>query len=314
MVMVVLGTTFYNAIANENAIAKEGPQGPQGCIVNIDTGQKYCLPVGQRSPYSLPEYVYNKPVYVDAPEGTGVMLSDWDNLSYNRIATFVGTVTNAELKSVKAQNGKNLDFSHPRSMRVVNSTVPLGCIISTDMQEKYCLPAGKRSPYSLPKFIYNKPVYVNAPEGTGVMLSDWDNLSYNHIATFVGTVTNAELKSVKAQNGENLDFSHPHSMRVVESTTPLGCIISTDMQEKYCLPAGKRSPYSLPKYIYDKPVNVNASEGTGVMLCDWDNLSYNHLATFVGVVPNEQLKHVKAQNGKYLDFSHPHSMRVVESN
>ncbi len=284
----------------------------QGCIVNVETKQEYCLPVGERSPYSLPEFIYDKPVYVNAPQGVGVMLSDYDNLSYNRLATFTGYVSNDELKEVKAQNGEVLDFSHPHSMRVVESSEPLGCIVSLDTQDEYCLPVGKRSGYSLPEFIYNKPVYVNAPQGVGVMLSDYDNLSYNRLATFTGYVSNDELKEVKAQNGEVLDFSHPHSMRVVESSEPLGCIVLLDVKNQYCLPVGKRSAYSLPGFIYDKQIYVQASEGTGVMLSDYDNLSYNRLATFTGTVPNEDLKHVKAQNGEYLDFSHPHSMRVVK--
>jgi mRNA-degrading endonuclease toxin of MazEF toxin-antitoxin module len=188
----------------------------QGCIVDVETKQEYCLPVGERSGYSLPEFIYDKQVYVKAPQGVGVMLCDYDNLSYNRLATFTGDVSNDELKEVKAKNGEVLDFSHPHSMRVVESSEPLGCIVSLDEQDEYCLPVGKRSGYSLPKFIYDKPIYVQASEGTAVMLSDYDNLSYNRLATFTGTVSNDELKHVKAQNGECLDFSHPHSMRVVQ--------------------------------------------------------------------------------------------------
>lgn len=186
-----------------------------------------------------------------------------------------------------------------------------GCIVNVETKEEYCLPVGERSPYSLPEFIYNKQVDVNAPQGVGVMLSDWDNLSYNRIATFTGYVSNDELKDVKAANGENLDFSHPRSMRVLESNEPLGCIVSVETPDEYCLPVGKRSGYSLPKFIYDKQIDVKAAKGTGVMLSDYDNLSYNRLATFTGNVPNDELKNVKAQNGEYLDFSHPHSMRVV---
>ncbi|MGR5559974.1 beta-prism lectin domain-containing protein, partial [Vibrio fortis] len=88
-------------------------------MVTIDTNEEYCLKAGERSGYSLPPYVYNKKVRVVAPEGLGVMLSDWDNLSYNRLATFTGNKAHEELKGVEARNGQILDFSAPRSMRVV---------------------------------------------------------------------------------------------------------------------------------------------------------------------------------------------------
>lgn len=187
---------------------------PKGCIVNIATGEEYCLSVGERSGYSLPASIYNKQVYINAQEGTEVILSDWDNLSYNRLASFAGTVENSQLKSVVAKNGQTLDFSHPRSMAVVKSNQELGCIVSIDTQKEYCLPRGKRSGYSLPSFMYNKNVYIKNSSSTSVTLSDWDNLSYNRIATFSGNVSHSDLKDVKANNGQHLDFSHPRSMSV----------------------------------------------------------------------------------------------------
>jgi len=91
----------------------------EGCIVSRESGEKYCLNIGERSGYSLPSFIYNHEVDVYAGSGAGVMLSDWDNLSYNRIAVFTGFTPNNELESVKARNGQVLDFSNPRSMRVV---------------------------------------------------------------------------------------------------------------------------------------------------------------------------------------------------
>ncbi len=118
-VVVQKGTN--TALVKDNSIVtlSHAQENLQGCIVNVETKQEYCLPVGKRSGYSLPEFIHNKPVYVNAPQGVGVMLSDWDNLSYNRLATFTGYVSNDELKQVKARNGEVLDFSQPRSMRVV---------------------------------------------------------------------------------------------------------------------------------------------------------------------------------------------------
>ncbi|HEI0341381.1 M66 family glycomucinase StcE [Escherichia coli] len=91
----------------------------EGCIVSVKTGQRYCLPVGQRSGYSLPDWIVGQEVYVDSGAKAKVLLSDWDNLSYNRIGEFVGNVYPNDMKKVKAWNGQYLDFSRPRSMRVV---------------------------------------------------------------------------------------------------------------------------------------------------------------------------------------------------
>ncbi|OAR03634.1 hypothetical protein LLEC1_00915 [Akanthomyces lecanii] len=188
---------------------------PQGCIVSLQTNDSYCLSAGERSPYSLPAWIYNHQVYVDAAPGTAVVLSDYDNLLHNRLATFVGTVENDKLKAVKAANGETIDFSYPKSMRVQSDTTAVGCIVSLTSVKKYCLPAGQRSGYSLPSWIYAQEVQVEAVPGAAVMLSDSDDLSYNRIATFNGLVQNWELKRVKAANGEELDFSRPKSMRVL---------------------------------------------------------------------------------------------------
>ncbi|WP_205743770.1 calcium-binding protein [Grimontia sedimenti] len=302
------------AVSISSAVnANESSEGtPKGCIVSLETGAEYCLPVGQRSGYSLPSWIKSHEVRVQAEEGAAVMLSDWDNLSYNRLAVFSGTVTNSELTNVRAYNGQNLDFSAPRSMRVVASNDKLGCIVSLQTGERYCLPVGKRSGYSLPSWIKSHEVYVQASEGAAVMLSDWDNLSYNRLAVFPGTVENQKLTNVRAYNGQNLDFSAPRSMRVVASNEKLGCIVSLETGERYCLPVGQRSGYSLPSWIRAHEVRVEPSEGTAVMLSDWDNLSYNRLGVFNCVTPNSQLENVRARNGQNLDFSAPRSMRVLE--
>jgi len=189
---------------------------PLGCIVSRKTGARYCLPAGERSGIWLPSWIYAHEVFVDAAPGTAVMLSDWDNLSYGRLATFIGTVEHEQLKGVKAYNGLTLDFSKPRSMRVQSDSTPVSCIVSMTSSAKYCLPAGHRSGVSLPSWIYRHEVLVDAAPGTAVMLSDWDNLSYSRLATFPGLVQNWELKSKRAWNGETLDFSRPRSMRVVQ--------------------------------------------------------------------------------------------------
>ena len=93
----------------------------EGCIISASSGQRYCLPVGKRSGYRLPEWIIGHEVYVDSGAKAKVLLSDWDNLLYNRIGEFVGSVSPGEMKKVKAWNGQYLDFSKPRSMRVVSN-------------------------------------------------------------------------------------------------------------------------------------------------------------------------------------------------
>jgi hypothetical protein len=281
-----------------------------GCIVSVKTGKKYCLPVGQRSGYSLPEWIRGEEVYVSAAEGTKVLLSDWDNLSYDRIAGFVGTVESSGLNNKQAWSGQTLNFSRPRSMSVVSSNEALGCIVSVETGDKYCLPVGQRSGYSLPKWIKGKEVYVNASAGTKVLLSDWDNLSYSRIAGFVGTVEQKGLSNQYAWNGDLADFSHPRSMQVVRSSVALGCIVSVETSEKYCLPAGHTPRYTLPNWIRGKKVYVDAEPGTKVLLSDWDNLSYSRIAVFTGKVDSNGLTNKRAWNGDIVDFSHPHSMGV----
>lgn len=214
--------------ANQNVILRQCDGSPRqnwsvnllglnnsGCILDIDSGGKFCLSAGQKS-LILPDWIKGHNVYVQADPGTSVTLSDWSNLSYSRTATFVGTVVNEKLKHVKADNGEYLDFSQPFSMRVDSSQKPLGCIINTMRAEQFCLPAGEKVDYALPAWIKGQDVYVQATPGTSVTLSDWDNLSYNRTATFTGFVKNADLKNVKADNGEYLNFSKPFSMRVNE--------------------------------------------------------------------------------------------------
>ncbi|OAA34881.1 peptidase S1 and S6, chymotrypsin/Hap [Metarhizium rileyi] len=191
-------------------------QQPQGCIVSMDSGARYCMTAGQKAAYSLPAWINGHNVSVDAAPGTAVKLSDFDALSYNRVASFVGTVGTDGLRKVRAANGQDLDFSRPKSMGVTADKTPLGCIVSLTSCARYCLPAGQGSGYSLPSWVKAHEVQVEAASGTAVVLSDFENLAYNRLATFDGFVQNWELKKVKAENGQDLDFSRPKSMRVVK--------------------------------------------------------------------------------------------------
>ena len=90
----------------------------QGCIISKKTGAEYCLSSGQRSAYTLPNWILGDEVSVKTRSGIEVLLSDYANLSYNRIAGFKGNVDSNDLKNQKAWNGQYLDFNYPRSMRV----------------------------------------------------------------------------------------------------------------------------------------------------------------------------------------------------
>lgn len=218
---LVLSTIILGVGIQTPMIATAGAAAPaKACIVSRDTGAKYCLEAGQRSGYSLPSYIRGHDVDVIAPEGLGVMLSDWDNLSYNRLAVFERHTHNEAMEHVLARNGRYLDFSNPRSMRVVSTAKPdEACIVSRQTGAEYCLKAGQRSGYSLPYYIRGHQVDVIAPEGLAVMLSDWDNLSYNRLAVFTKDTNNEDMKNVRAYNGRDIDFSHPRSMRVLSRAT-----------------------------------------------------------------------------------------------
>lgn len=123
------------------------------------------------------------------------------------------------------------------------------------------------TPYALPKWVMGHTVRVDAGPGTAVELCDMDNLSYNRVAKFVRSVGNSALKAVKANNGGTLDFSRPHSMRVLTSTTNLGCITALATVDRFCMPAGQKA--LLPAWIIQAEVQVEAVAGVAVTLCDF---------------------------------------------
>ncbi|MBD1555989.1 hemolysin [Vibrio sp. S9_S30] len=217
---VILGVSIQTPVNATTNATTSATEAAKACIVSRETGAKYCLEAGQRSGYSLPSYIRGHDVDVIAPEGLGVMLSDWDNLSYNRLAVFERHTHNEAMENVLARNGQYLDFSNPRSMRVISTERPdEACIVSRQTGAEYCLKAGQRSGYSLPYYIRGHEVDVIAPEGLAVMLSDWDNLSYNRLAVFTKDTNNEDLENVLAYNRQILDFSRPRSMRVLSHAT-----------------------------------------------------------------------------------------------
>ncbi|RMZ61959.1 hemolysin, partial [Vibrio anguillarum] len=113
--------------------------------------------------------------------GLGVILSDWDNLSYNRLAVFGGNTSNAQLKSVKAYNGELLDFSHPRSMRVVSFDVPSDTIST---QLKWSWQGGDFKPLS--NQVMATPVVAQLNDDNGDGNIDEKDVADLIVVTFEG--------------------------------------------------------------------------------------------------------------------------------
>lgn len=269
----------------------------------LETPSNYCLASTSNGELRL------RTCQHDQPEFQWVVMNPGEirNVSTSQCLTDNGLNNKVTLNNCDGSDAQNFDME---------SDTGKGCIVSLKTGDEYCLRLGENSGYALPDWIKGHDVYVRADPFTSVTLSDWSNLSYKRTATFIGTVENEELKKVRADNGELLDFSRPFSMAVNYSETPVGCIQDIKRPVKYCLPAWKTNEYSLPGWIYGRDVSVMSPyySEVSVRLSDWDNLSYNRIATFTdAVVPNENLKHVMADNGEYLDFSKPHSMMVIGS-
>lgn len=195
---------------------------PRACLVNALFGVKYCLSEGQESYNGDGKWTVmfsGMDLGVQADDGVAVQLSTdrrMDAVGSGKSAEFVGTVESSRLKHVKANDGQYRDFSRPNAMRVRSSGKPLGCIVSLDSAQKYCLPAGQQPVQQLPAWIKGQDVFVQADQGVAVRLSDRPNFAYNRVATFSGTVSHDKLIKVRADNGEDLDFSRPVSMEVIQ--------------------------------------------------------------------------------------------------
>lgn len=124
-------------------------------------------------------------------------------------------------------------------------------------------------------------------------------------------VCRGQRLAVKTLSAAPTDISYTVQGRVLPANDNEGCIISNETGDKYCLPVGERSGYSLPGWIYKHEVYVNAGANAKVLLSDWDNLSYNRIGEFTGMVDTSAMKNVKAWDGQYRDFSKPQSMRVI---
>ncbi|KAM3463266.1 hypothetical protein MY5147_009702 [Beauveria neobassiana] len=243
--------------------------------------------------------------------GPGDSGSAWWQVRDGRAVIIAATNggTGSKSTGVRVAKYKSWILSKYPEARFSSETGPRACIVSTQTNDRYCMSPGDKAEYALPEWIRGHTVRVDAGPGTAVELCDMDNLSYNRVAKFVGSVDNSTLKAVKANNGETLDFSRPHSMRVLSSTTNLGCITALATVDRFCLPAGQKA-LVLPAWIIQTEVQVEAVAGAAVTLCDFENLSYNRLARFTGFMQNWDLKSVTAANRAVLDFSRPRSMKV----
>ena len=298
---------------------------PEACIISRQNGEKFCYPAGgmtthykssgESTGYGLPPYIAGHQVDIMVPRGLRLSLNDTKGMTWNRGGHFDGYKTNEQLRHVKTSWQNDIDLSRPRSMSVEAITWNRGyeaCIIARDSGDKFCLTAGKST--MLPPYIRGHEVDVMAPSGYKVRLSNRNSsLNSSYAAAFSGYPDNKQLEYVKAFNGLYLDFSAPQWMEARSTkSVPQACIISRITGNKFCLEAGQETNYALPPYIRNHKVDIDTNVGSrlSVTLSDFDNLSYNRLATFYKSATNEQLVRVKAMNGQYLDFSRPHSMRV----
>ena len=92
----------------------------EGCIVSASTGKPFCLKAGSNYLTSVPDWIYGHEIYVDGGSDIRVILSDWSDMSHQRVAEFNGYTGTEELKSVRHWNGQYLNFSRARSMRVIS--------------------------------------------------------------------------------------------------------------------------------------------------------------------------------------------------
>lgn len=192
---------------------------PRGCLVlaggsKQQSRRKYCLSAGENSGRDLPDWMSGRAVEVQADPGATVILSDMDNLVHHRTARFSGNVGKAALRRAKADGGEYLDFSKPRFMAVEAADAPaLGCVVSLETADKYCLPAGDTAAQRLPKWIRGHEIFVQAAPGVSVVLS---NKKYSQGHAFQGTVQNHELERVALPDGKYADLSKAVSIAVIK--------------------------------------------------------------------------------------------------
>nr|UHS16746.1 putative hemolysin [Vibrio sp.] len=193
--LISLATVLVSLnVTSAFAKAAEG----EGCIVSLETGEKYCLKVGERSGYSLPAFIYQHDVDVYAAPGTGVMLSDWDNLSYNRLAVFQGFTPNQELESVTAYNGKIIDFSAPRSMRVVAKDAEVEPELTWSWQESDFMPQYNQ--------VMSSPVIVQLNDDNGDGKINNRDIADIIVTTFSGSnySQNGIVRALSGKDGAEL--------------------------------------------------------------------------------------------------------------
>ncbi|MCG9581930.1 FG-GAP-like repeat-containing protein [Vibrio tubiashii] len=193
--LISLATVLVSLnVTSAFAKAAEG----EGCIVSLETGEKYCLKVGERSGYSLPAFIYQHDVDVYAAPGTAVMLSDWDNLSYNRLAVFQGFTPNQELESVTAYNGKIIDFSAPRSMRVVAKDAEVEPELTWSWQESDFMPQYNQ--------VMSSPVIVQLNDDNGDGKINNRDIADIIVTTFSGSnySQNGIVRALSGKDGAEL--------------------------------------------------------------------------------------------------------------
>lgn len=193
-----------------------------GCIRNIATDQKYCIPKDKKVKV-LPDYVYDQPIEILPSFKMKIKVSAEEGLPSESSFAFEPTKLNDALERVITKDGIELNLSHIKSMAVIDSDVPKSCITSRQNGEQFCLtyeakgsgvPEGELGrPYDLPLWIRNHEIDLKSYDPVGTFLSNDHNVSGYGYAYFTpGEMSNNKLEKQKDMKGRDVDLSAPLSM------------------------------------------------------------------------------------------------------
>ena len=319
--ITLLTNNAYATSSNNEQVPKYKPH---ACLVLISNGKQFCQQKGEESLARLPNEFYRQPIYVQAEQGTEVILSDVDGLMDKTRKVYVtGTVLNEELKNAKSSTGEVIDVSAPASMKVVSSNASLGCVRNISTDQMYCLPKNKKVK-KLPSFIYDQLVEVRPTFGLKVKVSAQENLPPEDSYAFEQTTTNERLQKITTKNGSELNLQKIRSMAVVGSSVPKGCLISRQTGVNFCLAekgTGEAylnefdeiysSPNYLPSWIRGHEVDAKSNSPIGMNISNTYNVIESEYTWFApGEISNNKLSHQVTVDGNEVDLSQPNSFNI----
>ncbi len=313
-----------NAHATDSSSETIPKYKPHACLVLVSTGQQFCQQKGEEPLSRLPDEFYRQPVYVQAEQGTEVILSDVDNLAdKTRKVYVVGTVLNEELKNAESSKGEIIDVSAPASMKVVGSDKNLGCLRNISTDQMYCLPKDRKV-NRLPDFIYDQPIEVRPTFGLKVKVSAQEELLSEASYSFEQTTTNDRLQKITTNNGLELNLQKVKSMAVVDSGAQKACLTSRQTGVQFCLAekgTGEAypsefdnlypSPNYLPSWIRGHEVDAKSNSPIGMHISNTYNvIGYQYTWFPPGEVSNNKLSQQVTVGGEEVDLSQPNSFNI----